>query len=87
MHPIGSFREQNPDRLRFRRSERRVGDDDDTHHPPHTARMTVIFVPACKRVVAAGNDLVVDRCGDSVGGDTLLHQQFGERRCSVGFDG
>ena len=27
------------------------------------------------------------RCGDSVGGDTLLHQQFGERRCSVGFDG
>ena len=42
---------------------------------------------AGRRPLAAGHDLVGDRNCDSVGSDTLLHQQFGKRRCCVGFDG
>ena len=36
----------------------------------------------CKELNGMGYQI-----NDSVGSDTLLHQQFGKRRCCVGFDG
>lgn len=72
--PDRLFKSRIPNRLRFRCGERRCWwSNDDTHHPPHTARMTVIFVPACQQIrrpLAAGHDLVVDRNCDSVSDDT-----------------
>ena len=51
--------------------------------------MTVIFVPACKRVVGhslRGTTLLAIATAIPSAA-TLLHQQFGKRRCCVGFDG